>query len=159
MKKLLIAILMLITTTACNSDLAVIQLGHDAALIGSEGPTVDKMVGPRGHVASPEVATAIRKYFGDNPPLLQQAIRVADCESEFKKAALRTFNPGQQKTGDFGLYGINYIHKDRLRLEFDWFSEMVDLFDPMRNAEVARFIYNTEGWGPWYMSEKCHSIK
>ena len=149
---------MLITTTACNSDLAVIQLGHDAALIGSEGPTVDKMVGPRGHVASPEVATAIRKYFGDNPTLLQQAIAIADCESEFKPTNHRTDSNPANLLGDFGVMQINHLHRDELAQQFDWFNSMADLWVPEQNLEAARWLYDRRGWADWYMSEKCHNI-
>lgn len=80
--------------------------------------------------------------------VIKEALLVARCESGLKPTAANTKN-NRDKSRDDGLFQINSkAHGIPVRF----------LHDPRVNVMVARHLYDTSGWGPWYSSRKCHGL-
>lgn len=80
---------------------------------------------------------AIAAYFGD---VYDKAVRVARCESGLDPGAV---SPGG---GNWGLFQINTVHRGMVEsMGYSWDQ----ILDPYVNADVARHIYDSSGWGPW----------
>ena len=77
------------------------------------------------------------------------AANVAECESGGDPAAI-------SDTGDWGLFQINQVHAPWVHERWGW--TMPDLLDPVKNTVVARALHRRQGWGPWYMSRRCHGL-
>lgn len=100
-------------------------------------------------------------YFNDlGAEVWDQAYTVAECESSLNPQAHRS-DIGRLGSGDHGLFQINHVHQDKLdRLGYSW----SDMFDPVKNAKIARQVFDEDrarggsGWGPWFMTEKCHGL-
>ncbi|MFA5566184.1 MAG: transglycosylase SLT domain-containing protein [Acidimicrobiia bacterium] len=77
---------------------------------------------------------------GANETQQDQAIRVAQCESNLQPGAV---SPGG---GNWGLFQINKVHTGRVAAHgFAW-SEMLY---PWQNAVVAADLWAEAGWQPW----------
>ena len=81
--------------------------------------------------------------------LPEDMLSIAYCESRYLPTAHRTDNPGQQRTGDFGLFQINWKWVDEWGLPKSIATSTTDLFDPVRNAQAAKFIYDIYGYSAW----------
>lgn len=80
--------------------------------------------------------------------VIQQAIKVARCESGLRETAANT-TKNKDKSRDDGLFQINSsAHNIPVRF----------LHDMRVNVMVARHLYDTSGWGPWKSSNKCHGL-
>lgn len=91
---------------------------------------------------------------------LAEAYMVVKCESSFNPKAWRSTS-GTPGKGDHGLFQVNHVHKDKVEAHRETMSS---LFDPFFNARIAREVYDEDirkggsGWGPWYMTKKCHGL-
>ncbi len=77
---------------------------------------------------------------GASPQQIDEAIRVAHCES--------TLNPGAVSSGggNWGLFQINTVHRGRVAdMGYSWHQMLM----PYQNAQVAADIWAEQGWGPW----------
>ena len=97
---------------------------------------------------TPDIEQIIRFNFGDlGDKVVQQALKVAACESGLRPEAVNTKN--KDKSRDDGTYQINSIHGVAPKF----------LHNPRVNIAVARQLYDEQGWGPWYSSRSCHHLK
>lgn len=90
----------------------------------------------------------IRQKFPEQP---DEMLKIAKCES-----GLRQFNEQGtvliSKTSDKGIFQINQVHwENAKRLGYD-----IDTIDG--NLNYARYLYDRNGTGDWYMSSKCHMV-
>lgn len=83
------------------------------------------------------------------PPVL---LRIAICESRnkhFAPSGQVLLNANTNDTVDVGRFQINTV----------WFKKAgelkLDLMDEKGNEEMARYIYENKGTGPWSSSSKC----
>lgn len=76
---------------------------------------------------------------------------IAKRESGYKADAHRTDRPGQQRTGDFGLFQVNYTNFDML-IAAGIMNSPQDLFDPVVNARAAKHLFDKSGLFPWSMA-------
>lgn len=77
---------------------------------------------------------------GASPAQVEQAVRVAHCESTHRHNVI---SPGG---GNWGLFQINTVHRRRVeQMGYRW-DQM--LF-PLENARVAAAIWAEQGWRPW----------
>lgn len=98
---------------------------------------------------APDVVDIIRFNFGDlGERVVQEAIKVAGCESGLRPTAINTKN--KDRTRDDGTFQINSIHGVAVKF----------LHNPKVNVAVARQLYDEwHGWGAWYSSYSCHHLK
>lgn len=91
-----------------------------------------------------EITSHIRQVFGKQA---DNAIAVSRCESGLRYDAT---NRNTNGTGDFGLFQINDVHVRTFGDEFkrSW----------TENVRVAKALFNSSGWQPWYSSGKCHKL-
>jgi len=75
-------------------------------------------------------------------PATDAAVRVARCESNLNPAAV---SPGG---GNHGLFQINNVHAATFEAVTGapWASGR---YDAGKNAQFARWLYDSSGWGPW----------
>lgn len=91
----------------------------------------------------------LQKYFKNE---WETAAKIIGAESGGYADAHRGINP---ESGDFGLFQINYTHKNDLINKGIIKNSMRELFNPEKNMQAAAYLYNKRhGWGDWYMSEK-----
>lgn len=72
--------------------------------------------------------------------LIDQASRIADCESEFDPGAVSS-------TNDHGLFQINAVH--RQQFEQVTGQPWSAVYNPYWNSVYAKWLYEQEGWDPW----------
>lgn len=80
------------------------------------------------------------KERGASDEQVQQAIRVANCESTLRAGAI---SPGG---GNWGLFQINTIHRGRVEAMGHRWDDMLKGYE---NARVAADIWAEQGWRPW----------
>jgi hypothetical protein len=123
-----------------------LQKSGDRARLGTPRPQ-------RGTV-SPGVSKfkdLLSKYF---PGQENVAAAVMKAESGNDPNA---HNPGGGGTGAFGLFQIRgQLHRDAL-MKAGIIKSDKDLFDPEKNFQAARFLYNQSGWRPWDASKPTWS--
>lgn len=100
-------------------------------------------------VLPPGVIEIIRFNFKDKGErVIQEAIKVASCESSLGTTAVNTKN--KNMTRDDGIFQVNSIHQVPVKF----------LHNPRVNIAVARQLYDEwKGWGAWYSSRSCHHLK
>lgn len=77
---------------------------------------------------------------GANPQQIDEAIRIAHCESNHNWEAI---SPGG---GNWGLFQINTVHRGRVAaMGIPW----EHMLSPYQNAQVAADIWAEQGWSPW----------
>lgn len=59
-----------------------------------------------------------------------------------------TIHPNSDGSKDYGLFQINDIHAPKIKKIFGY--DMEDLLDPVKNMEVASWLWKKQGWIPWY---------
>jgi len=84
---------------------------------------------------------------------LPNVMKVMFRESSGKPDAV---NENKNGSKDYGLMQINDIHAGNIREKFGY--NMEDLFDPKKNLEVARWIWERSGWFPWVGAKKAGVI-
>lgn len=84
----------------------------------------------------------LQKYFP--PEELNNAQNVVMGESSFNPWAV---NANKNGSKDYGLFQINDIHAKQIKDLFGY--SMNDLFDPLKNIEVASWLWKQQGWTPW----------
>ena len=81
---------------------------------------------------------AIAAWF---PDVYDQAVQVASCES--------SLNPGAMSSGggNHGLFQINSVHAGSFAAVTgqSWDAR----YNAYYNAQFARYLYDSSGWGPW----------
>jgi hypothetical protein len=82
---------------------------------------------------------------------LAQMVAIGGRESGYRPDAHRTDSPGKG-TGDFGLFQINYTHVPVLQ-NAGIIQSSNDLFDPVKNAQAAFFLFKSDGMSPWGAAE------
>ena len=94
-----------------------------------------------------EIETIARKYFKDDPILVE----IARCESSFRQVdANGNLLRGKVNKGDVGLMQINeYYHADKAE------SMGFDLETLNGNMGYAKYLYDKEGVKPWVSSKPC----
>lgn len=85
----------------------------------------------------------IKQVFGKDA---DQAIAVARCESGLRSNAINKANKNGSK--DMGLFQINSVHGIPERY----------LLNPVINAQVAKQMFDANGWNNWRSSNKCHGL-
>ncbi len=86
---------------------------------------------------------------------VNNALNIMAGESSGNPNATNTNNNGSV---DYGLMQINDIHRSVIKNNFGY--TMQDMFDPDKNLQVARFLYNQSlkehgnGWIPWVAAKK-----
>ena len=82
---------------------------------------------------------------GQDTRLVDQANRVAQCESKMDPNAVSA-------TNDHGLFQINAVH----RQEFEQVTGQPwsKVYDPYWNSVFAKWMYDQQGWSPW----SCHRV-
>lgn len=106
-------------------------------------PTPD----PTQHL-SPTVERLIIDAFKDKGPVVvDQALRIARCESGHRENAENLAN--KNKSRDDGIFQINSIHGINPRF----------LKDARVNIAVAREIYDDRGWAAWVCARKLGIVK
>ena len=81
----------------------------------------------------------IRYVFGDHA---DEALKVAYCESKFRAKAVGGL-------GERGVFQLHPIHRARIaKLGLEW----DDMFNAHRNTDVAKILFDEQGWGIW----SCH---
>lgn len=123
------------------------------AILATQGPSDASIVGasPQSaddefyawYSASPRNASYfhLRDEFGTGQ-LGDQAVRVAQCESELNPRAV-------SPTNDHGLLQINARYH---RAQFERVTGVAwspNVYHASYNAEYARWLYQQQGWGPW----------
>ena len=94
---------------------------------------------PGVQAGSPSVSQdAITRFFG---PVADQAMRVADCESSLDPSAVSAGG------GNYGLFQINSVHADEFQAVTG--QPWSNVLDPYANAAYAKYLYDSQGWGPW----------
>jgi hypothetical protein len=80
---------------------------------------------------------------------LVDMVAIARRESGYRSDAHRTDRPGQQRTGDFGLWQVNYVNVPQL-VQAGIINQASDLLDPAKNARAA-FLLSGGGQNlrPW----------
>lgn len=87
-------------------------------------------------------SSTVSNYFP--PEELSNAINVMFQESSGNPSAININSNGSK---DYGLYQINDIHAPRIKKTFGY--SMEDLLDPVKNLEVASWLFKEQGWTPW----------
>lgn len=99
-------------------------------------------------ILSPGVVETIRWAFQDKgEKVIQEAIRVAKCESGLRPDAVNDKN--KNKSRDDGTFQINSVHGVNPRF----------LKDYRVNIMVARKLYDEQGWTPWVCARKLGIVK
>jgi len=93
----------------------------------------------------------VRKIIQDNfaPDQIENALKVTWGESAWIS---NNVGRNKNKTADIGLFQINEIHLPRIKETFGYTRE--DLLDPIKNAKVAAWLYNEQGWTLWVAARK-----
>lgn len=106
-------------------------------------------------MSSTEVKSLLQQTFGDQ---WKTAASVMMAESGGYTDAVNYNNKPPGISTDYGLFQINSKYwKDRLEGAgiLKKGEDMSVLFDPKRNIEAAKFVYDKSGgWGAWYLSQK-----
>lgn len=77
---------------------------------------------------------------GQDTVLVDQANRVAHCESKFDPGAVSA-------TDDHGLFQINAVH--RQQFEQVTGQPWSAVYDSYWNAVYAKWLHEQQGWSPW----------
>lgn len=85
---------------------------------------------------SPEQVAQVLYQAGFRGQALIDMLAIGKRESGYNPGAHRTDNPGQQRTGDFGLFQINYVNVPALQAA-GIINGPADLLDPVKNARAA----------------------
>ena len=80
----------------------------------------------------------IQEVFG---PEAEAATRVATCESGLDPGAVSAGG------GNHGLFQINSVHA--AQFEAVTGEPWSAVYDAGKNAQFARWLYDSSGWGPW----------
>ena len=132
MKTIALALLVMLTLTACDPLAASGVHGLDGLSSEPETLTIDQM---------------FDKVFGDRA---DDARKIADCESSMDPKAI-------SDTNDWGLMQVNQIHTDVLRNKYGW--SLADMLDPWKNLVFSKYLYDRAGgFQDWFMSRHCHHI-
>jgi hypothetical protein len=108
----------------------------------------------------PKYVAQILYQAGWRDPALTQMVAIAGRESRWNPAAHRTptVDPttpdGKGRSGDFGLFQLNYIHDQTFKQSVPGYTNLYDLLDPVKNAQAALVLYNGAGFSPWKASAK-----
>lgn len=77
---------------------------------------------------------------GQDTVLVDQANRIAYCESKYDPGAVSA-------TNDHGLFQINAVHREQFeRVTGQPWSAV---YDPHWNSVYAKWLYDQQGWSPW----------
>jgi hypothetical protein len=85
---------------------------------------------------SPEQVAQVLYQAGFRGQALVDMLAIGKRESGYNAQAHRTDTPGQQRTGDFGLFQINWENLATLQ-QAGIVNSMVELLDPVKNAQAA----------------------
>lgn len=91
------------------------------------------------------VEDLIRQTFPENPDVM---VRIADCESNMMQFS-QTGTVLVSKTSDVGMFQINQVHWDNAK------RLNIDIYTLEGNLQYARYLYDRNGTGDWYMSKSC----
>lgn len=80
-------------------------------------------------------------------------VAIAGRESGYRPKAHRTDKPGQQKTGDFGLFQMNYTNFPAL-INAGIMSQPTDMFNPVTNVAAAKWLFDRSGFHGWRVGDK-----
>ena len=85
-----------------------------------------------------QIVSYIAKVFGPDKRVVQQALKIAECESHWNTKA---YNFNTNGSGDYSIFQINSVHIRRYGTKFmtDW----------RENVRVAFDLYKHQGWSPW----------
>lgn len=97
-----------------------------------------------------DIKTAIEWMFKDKGQrVVNEALKVAKCESGFREKAANTKN-NRDKSRDDGVFQVN-SKAHNIPVKF--------LHNKFVNIAVARQLYEEwGGWEPWRSSNKCHKL-
>ena len=113
---------------------------------------------PAVYLTVEEMKTLIAQFFPPDVPV-DLLLRIAGCEStgstkKWRTNAHRTSNPGQTRTGDFGVFQVNYIWLEELQ-EANITERMIDLLNPEKGIAAAAHVWSKQGKPAWAASEHC----
>jgi glucose/arabinose dehydrogenase len=95
---------------------------------------------PTYHGSIPDLIRSVFSRFG--AVVAEQAVRVSHCETG------GTFDPGATgRQGEVGIFQLHPKYQSGRAAKFGY--SMADLYDPVKNAEVAADLYAESGWRPW----------
>ena len=89
----------------------------------------------------------VYQYFQEDT---MQALSVMSCESDGIVNATNTNKDGSK---DIGLFQFN--ERTTRWIEKDIYKRSLDMFDPITNIRVARWLQSNSGWHHWNASKHC----
>lgn len=119
--------------------------GNTSTTIGQT--TVSTEVNSAGAMKGEEVAKLLWNVGFRGQDLINM-VAIAGRESSYRPRAHRTDNPGQQRTGDFGLFQMNYTNFPAL-INAGIMSQPTDMFDPVKNVAAAKWLFDRSGYHGW----------
>ncbi len=125
-----------------------VEASDNIPVFPTAAPKLTSTPTPTPAPLSISVEEEIRWAFKDKGErVIQEAIKVARCESGLKETAYNGRNT--DGSNDSGVFQVN-SKAHGVPQKF--------LFNKKVNIAIARQLYDEQGWGPWYSSRKCHGL-